>query len=176
MAANTQRALDMLNTAREMEEKGRAFYAEAVKKTENQLGRDIFRMLMADEVMHVERINSIFNALSGGRWSSEWKQKQPDHGDLGSLFADMARRHGKNIHADTKDLEALEIGIGFEAKAVAFYEEQLKLAADQLEKEFLQAMVEEEKTHHQLLVEMKYYLESPDSWFQEKGRGGLDGA
>ncbi len=175
MVAMNEQALDMLNTARAMEKKGHDFYGEAFKKTENQLGRDIFRMLMDDEMVHLERINRIFDALSAGRWGGEWKAYQPGHGDLGQLFREMAERHGSSIHATTKDLDALDVGIDFEAKAVAFYEERLKRTTDQLEMEFLQAMIDEEKGHHQLLVDMKYYLESPDSWFQEKGRGGLDG-
>jgi len=177
MSVNSERVLKMLNTAREMETKGHAFYREAVAKTENQLGRDVFQMLMQDETMHLKRIDSIFAELAAGHgWSSEWKTFRPGHAELGELFRDLAVKHGKSIHASTKDLEALDVGIDLEAKSISFYQAQLPLAVEPLEKDFLEHMVAEEKTHHRLLGDMKLYLSDPDSWFQEKGRGILDGA
>jgi rubrerythrin len=177
MSVNNDRVLKMLNTAREMEMKGHAFYREAVTKTENQLGRDVFQMLMQDETVHLKRIDSIFAELAAGRdWSNEWKTFQPGRAELGELFGEMAVKYGKSIHASTKDLEALDVGIDFEAKSILFYQTQLPLAIEPLEKEFLELMVAEEKTHHRLLGDMKLFLSAPDSYFQEKNRSILDGA
>ncbi len=176
MTTGNERTLNMLNTARQMETKGHEFYEQAVAKSENELGRDIFRMLRQDEMVHLERINAIFEQLTAGRgWTGDWKALQPAHGNLGELFRAMAQKHGRGIRATTKDLDALDIGIDFEAKSIAFYEQHGAEATEALEQEFIECMIDEEKKHHRLLVDMKFYLQSPDSWFQEMQRGILDG-
>ena len=176
MSEDIKRALKMLSTALGMEEKGKAFYQRAVSTCKNDMGKEIFQTLMEDEDVHVDRIRSIYETLSGTQgWSGKWKELTIRHGDLGALFRDMAKKHGSKIVADTSDLEALDTGIDFEMRSVEFYEEQLSKATDPLEKEFIKKMVIEEKGHRAALTDMKYYLSDPAGWFREKERGGLDG-
>jgi rubrerythrin len=177
MTKPTERSLNMLTTALSMEEKGKAFYQEAIEQCGNDLGQEIFRKLKADEDIHVARIKSIYASLTDkGTWSEEWKSHEVEHEDLGAFFRTLAKKHGTNIQADTGDIEALDVGIDFEQKAVTFYREQLKEASDALEREFIQCMVTEEKGHHAALTDMKMYLENPEAWFQETERSLLDGA
>jgi rubrerythrin len=72
-------------------------------------------------------------------------------------------------------MEALDTGIDLEARSVEFYEKQLTEAADPLEQEFIRKMVAEEKGHHAVLKDMKFYLSDPEDWFRERESGGLDG-
>lgn len=177
MTGITKRALNMLATALTMEEKGKAFYQKAIEQCGNDLGQEIFRKLKADEDVHVERIQSIYASLTdNGAWSEEWKSHKVEHEDLGAFFRTLARKHGASIKADTGDIEALDIGIDFEQKAVTFYQEQLREASDELEREFIQHMITEEKGHHGALTDMKMYLENPEAWFLESERSLLDGA
>ncbi|MDP8222210.1 MAG: ferritin family protein [Candidatus Lernaella stagnicola] len=177
MATDNERALGMLQTALEMEEKGFAFYEKAVGETGNELGRNIFTMLKEDELVHVERIKTIYAEISGGGgWNDEWKTVAAPQRDLGQMFRDMAYKHRGTIQPQTSDLDALQVGIDFEARAVAFYKEHLADAADELEIEFIKEMIAEEETHHELLTDMKLYLSDPDAWFREKERSHVDGA
>ena len=169
--------LDMLNKALTMEKRGMAFYEEALSTCSNDLGRDIFKILKNDEVTHIERIEEIYASLSEGKeWSNEWKSFKLKHGDLNGFFEGLAKRHGEDIRVDTGDLEALDVGIDFELKAVSFYEGHLEDAKDPLIREFIERMITEERSHHKILEDMKFYITDPAAWFMEQERGGLDGA
>jgi rubrerythrin len=167
----------MLSTALEMEKKGREYYDKAVSTCHDETGREIFRMLMNDEVIHVDRILKIYESLKAGKtWSDDWKSVEPDHKDLGVLFREMASAHGKDITAKTGDLEAIDVGIDLELRAIAFYEGHLSETTDALEREFLEHIIMEEKSHHAALSDLKLYLSDPSAWFIEQEHTGLDGA
>ncbi len=177
MTEQIDRALNMFSTALEMEENGKVFYEKASKTCKNKLGREIFRVLMEDELVHMERIKRIYASIKGDRpWTDEWKALTVKHEDLGGIFRELAASHGKNIYVETTDMEALDIGLDFEAKSVNFYEDHLRTAVEPSEKEFLQRMIREEQMHYSIISEMKYYLTDPAARFMEPERAGLDGA
>jgi rubrerythrin len=175
MKEDIDRSLKMLSTALEMEEKGRAFYERIVSTCTNSVGREMFKILLEDEKVHMDRIKTIYKSLSGSEVWCTWDNLEAKHGDLASIFRKMAKEHGSKINVGTDDLEALDIGIDFEARSVEFYEEQLKKATDKLETTFIKEMILEEKSHYAALEDMKLYLSDPSSWFRERERGGLDG-
>jgi rubrerythrin len=175
MKEDIDRSLKMLSTALEMEEKGRAFYQRVISTCKNNVGKEMFKILMEDENVHMDRIRSIYESLSGDQVWCEWKDFEVKHDDLAVIFRKMAKEHGSKINVETGDLEALDIGIDFENRSVEFYEKHLEKASDPLEKAFIREMISEEKGHYMALEDMKLYLSDPSSWFREKERGGLDG-
>lgn len=66
MSSGSDRSLQMLSRALEMEKEGKAFYEEAVSACQNELGREMFRMLMKDGLLHMDRIGNIYESLRGG--------------------------------------------------------------------------------------------------------------
>ncbi|NLH51146.1 MAG: ferritin family protein [Myxococcales bacterium] len=177
MAEKNERALGMLKTALSMEEKGYQFYEKVVATSGNELGRRIFQMLKEDEITHVERIQRLFQQLSGGQdWTDDWKIVTVQQRDLSQIFHRLAEEHRQRLSAEAGDLEAIDVGLDFELKAVNFYREHLAHAQNELEREFIRAMVAEEELHHELLADMKLYLTDPNAWFREREKGGLDGA
>ena len=177
MEVNKKRVLDMLSTALEMEAKGKAFYRKALEGCQNDLGRKIFQQLMEEEVLHMGRIKKIYDSLSAGQpWSDEWKSVGEVKQSITRTFRELADTHGKNIHAETGDLEALSVGIDFELGTVKFYEEQLRLATDTMEKAFIRRMIGEERSHYNTLSDLNLYLSDPDAWFLEKEHLSMDGA
>ncbi|MEE9401654.1 MAG: ferritin family protein [Desulfobacteria bacterium] len=177
MSDGQDRSLQMLSTALELEKKGKNFYDKAVSTCHDAVGREIFRMLMKDEIMHMDRIQKIYESLKAGEtWSDEWKSIEPGHKDLGVLFREMVSDHGKDITAKTSDIEALDVGIDLESRAITFYQGHLSKADDSLEREFLEHIITEEKGHHAALSDMKLYLSDPAAWFVEQEHPGLDGA
>ncbi|NOZ02332.1 MAG: ferritin family protein [Deltaproteobacteria bacterium] len=176
MPETNERALNMLNTALQMEEKGFEFYRKAADECKEETAREVFSTLMKDEVLHVKRIKAIYAGMEGGgAWSNEWKEFRVEHGDLALMFRAIAEKHGSNVRADSSDLEAVEVGIGFESQAVKFYSEQLPAAADPVEKAFVEAMIAEERSHHAALTDMKLYLTDPAAWFAGVEGSGTDG-
>jgi len=177
MTTDQDRSLQMLSSALELERKGKSFYKEAVSTCQNDLGREIFQMLMKDEGLHMDRILKIYNSLKAGQiWSEDWKSIKPDHKDLGVLFREMASVHGTKITVNTGDLEALDIGIDLELRSITFYNKNLTKAQDSIERDFIEQMIGEENSHHAVLSDMKLYLVDPAGWFFEHEHTGLDGA
>jgi rubrerythrin len=177
MTETRDRFTQMLCTAQEMEEKGRAFYEKALATCENPLGKEIFRLLIDDEKVHLERIRQISDSLTKVQgWSEDWKKLQCPYQDLGKVFRDLAARQNKAELANSSDLEALKLAQDFELRSVELYENQLPRATDPLEKAFLVQMIVEEKAHYRALQDTTYYLSDPEGWFMEKERAGLEGA
>jgi rubrerythrin len=176
MTESNDRALKMLSVALEMERKGYDFYSKAAESCEEAMGRDIFKMLAKDEVVHIDRIEKIYKAVQSGSWSDEWKELSPGHDPLTAIFREMADKHGGGEAACADDIEALKIGVEFEDKAVTFYSQHLEQAEQDLERQFIEKMIVEERDHHRALADMVAYLTDPESWFTEKEKHGLDGA
>jgi rubrerythrin len=174
---NTQdRSLHMLSEALELEKKGKAFYKDAVSTCQNDLGREIFLMLMKEESLHMDRILKIYNSLKKGQtWSEDWKSMKSDHKDLRILFREMASEHGTKITVNTSDLDALTMGIDLELRSIAFYKKNLTKARDSIERDFIEQMISEENKHHAVLSDMKLYLSDPAGWFFDHEHTGLDG-
>ena len=154
-----------------------AFYEDAMKTCSNQVGREIFKMLREEELVHIDRIMKIYSSLEKKEnWTADWKVIKTDHGDLEEFFIDLTKRHGTDITANTSDIEALDVGIDFEQNAVSFYRDHLSEAVETLEQEFIEEMIAEERYHFKILGDMKLYLTNPEMWFREREHGGLDGA
>lgn len=170
------RSLQILSAALELEKKGEAFYKKAVSTCQNALGREIFRMLMKDEGLHMDRILKIYNSLKQGQtWSEDWKSMKSGHKDLRVLFKEMASEHGSKIEVNTSDLDALNMGIDLELRSIAFYKKNITNAQDSIERDFIEQMIREENSHHAVLSDMKVYLADPAGWFFEHEHTGLDG-
>ena len=67
----TDRSLQMLAKALEMEQKGYSFYEKAIGQCTNDVGRDVFTKLRDDELIHIDRIKKIYAALEGG---GQWEE------------------------------------------------------------------------------------------------------
>ncbi len=177
MTEGNETTIALVAKALEMEERGKAFYQDALEKCSNPLGRDIFQKLKADEDVHVARIKAIHESLTGGHgWSDDWKTMGLDGGDVKQVFRDLAAKYQTEIHASTDDIQAVEMGMDFEQKAVDFYRAELERATDAMEREFAELMVQEERSHYSALSDIKFYLENPEAWFEQHERSQLDGA
>ena len=164
----TKGSNELLKTALEMEKKGKSFYDKAATSCKNKLGQEIFAMLAKDEVVHIERIKNIYDTLNAqDKWTDEWFHIKEAHAPINTLFKDLAVKHKTTIKADRSDLEALDVGIDLETKAMAFYEKELNQSTDAMEKKFAEKMLAEEESHLAVLKDTKFYLEDPSAYFVE---------
>ena len=176
MDSKTQCSLDMLATALEMEEKGRGFYEKAAGSCHNAQCKEIFSMLIKDEVVHTQRIKKIHDSLIGSKcWIQDGKKSETSQGELFEVFKKLAAEIREKIKPDISDLQAVDIGLDFESASIDFYKNHRTKAADPLEAAFLDQMILEETQHWQALQDIRYYLTDPEGWFLEKERAGLDG-
>lgn len=158
-------ALNMLETALEMEMKGQDFYKKAVDSCHDKLGKEMFNFLLHEEVVHVKRIRMIFEDIKQGRdLTNGWKSVSPRANGLESFFGDLITKHSSKSDVCTDDIKALDVGIDFETKAIKFYTQELLLTKNDLMKEFVQMMMLEEQKHLEILEDMKMYLVDPEGW------------
>ena len=176
MKASSDKILPMFSAALEMEAQGKSFYRKAHAECTYASGKEIFKHLMEDEDNHAAKIKALHKAISaGGGWTLARDKNTHAEKDVVRIFRKLAKRHGKAITATAGDIEALDTGLELERQSIEFYGNHLKKATDPAEREFLGAMVAEEKTHHTVLEDMKFYLTDPASWLLERERSGLDG-
>jgi len=176
MSDNTKAACDMLAAALAMEDKGKDFYIKAARTCKLDECKRILTMLVDDEEVHKKRIQKISESLNGGEGWCEWDDQGQTHGDLAGMMNQAVKKHGESIRAETSDVEALATAIGIEGESIKFYKQKLDAAEGPVETEFLERMLVEERGHFATLSDMKFYLEDPAGWFQEKEKTGLDGA
>ena len=62
-----------------------------------------------------------------------------------------------------------------ENKTYDFYQDQLRGAAYDAERDFYQALSAQEKEHHLVLLDYYEYLKDPAGWFVGKEHHSLDG-
>ena len=172
--------LDYLETALQMEVRGKNFYDDVIEKCSDKAAKEIFKMLRDDEVVHFNTIKKIYQSIKSDKSDINFKFKldnaQSSNEKL-NLFFKKLRESAPDKRNNFKDeLGALEIGIKFEKEAVEFYSTHLKIAKSDEERDFLKQMIEEEKKHFQALSDLKLFYQDPDAFFREMEHSGLDGA
>lgn len=171
------RSMQWLATAMEKEQSGWDFYKNAAEKCNTAMGKELFRKLMADEGVHMQRVKQIYDSLYNRKvWSQDWMACKTENPDLRQLIRDRIEKLAPQVKPESGDLDAIETGLGMEQGSISFYEDQLKLATDPLEKEFLDLILREERGHFVALKDLKLFFTNPESWYYEKERQHVDGA
>ncbi len=177
MTSHDNRIKELTETAINIEEKGIAFYERAIETCTNDIGKEIFKKLKDAEFKHIERFKQIYETVSKGKSLSEVTELPADTKiDIKKMFKQLAVKHGPKINAESSDIEALEVGISLENESIKYYQQQMEGTAQQEEKNLLENLISEEREHHAVLTDMKYYYSDPEFWFQENQHIGLDGA
>ena len=177
MAKEQGKTLDTFCTAIEMKERKRALYEDAMKACPDNVGMETFKMLKDSEADHLMRIQEVYEELKKGKVSADacrFHSFETENKKV--LLRKVATERGKVPKACLDDVAAIEIGIKLENASIEYFEKQLKQATDPIEREFLQRMIAEEREHHILLADLKFYYVDTGNWFLEKGRQRLDGA
>jgi rubrerythrin len=170
-----QALLSILEIALTMEEKGYAFYNKVVNTSTNPLGKAMFGRLRDDELLHMERIKAIIAGLTSGKdWKIDYDALPVRGQSTSEMFRELARAHASELTPEADDVEAINVGLDFEAKAVRYYEDHLKDAQDPMEREFIEKMIVEEKDHHATCLELKRFYADPAAYFVETEHPHLD--
>lgn len=88
----------------------------------------------------------------------------------------IAREKKSVSKACLDDVAAIESGLALENKSIDFFTDRLKQTTTPLEREFLNHMIAEERSHYILLADLRFYYVDTEHWFMEKGKTDLDGA
>ena len=169
----TAKALQM---AIQMEIDGKEYYQKVSQKSDNQLGKELFQSLAAEEDIHRRKFEEIYNAIQGKKgWP--WTDFQPDRGrKLRTVFVRVSEEMSSNIKAPAIELSAVQTAMDMENKSYDFYKSQTQTATYDVERDFYETLAAEEKEHNLILNDYYEYLKDPAAWFVAKEHPSLDGA
>jgi rubrerythrin len=177
MSEKQPEILAMLCAALELEAREKEFYEKAIRECPDESGKEVFRMLLADEEEHAKGIREIHDALNSGKsWPESCGLLKRPGKDIRETIREIAKTHGAETARGKELPDALQIGLDVEKASIKFYEDLLEKASAPAERDFLKKMTEEEKAHRLLLLDMQFYYSDPEGYFMEKEHRGLDGA
>jgi len=175
MATEQDKTLKALQTAIQMEIDGQEYYHKVSQSSDNQLGRELFQSLAAEEDIHRQKFEEIYDAL---RSKKAWPRIdfQPDRGKrLITIFARGVEEMGPNIKAPATEIGAIETAMDMENKTYDFYKSQSKSATYDAERDYYQTLAAEERSHYLALLDYSEYLSDPAGWFVTREHPSLDG-
>jgi rubrerythrin len=160
---------DAIKTAIQMEKDGHAFYTKAAEQTKSDLGRTVFESLAADELVHLETFQKIFQ---GKIDSVEWNtlvQSNNKYTNLTIFPKDLKTTEGADPNSD--ELDALRMGMDSEKEAIDYYTTVVNDTSDAEVKEILTEIINQEKNHYRLLQQEFTHLSSTGLWYDPDPRG-----
>ncbi len=175
MVNEQDKTLDALQIAIQMEIDGKEYYLKASQKSSNELGKKLLRSLAAEEDIHRQKFEKIYDAIRNKRsWPTT--DFQPDGGKrLRTIFAKVTEEMSSNIKAPTTELDAIQTAMDMENKTYDFYKSQRGNATYDAERNFYETLAAEEREHHLILLDYYEYLKDPAGWFVKKEHPSLDG-
>ena len=177
MKPNGSGLLEIMCTAIEIKEKMKTLYADAAGKCNDRVGSETFEMLRDMEEKHLERLRGIYADLAKGADDLDSCRFY----DFGSLNrSKVVKKIGQQREGISKacldDVAAIESGMELENSGIEFFSDKLKTASLPTEREFLNHMIAEERSHYIMLADLRFYYIDTGGWFMEKAKTGLDGA
>ena len=131
--------LETIKKAIQMEKDGRAFYLNAATQTTSPMGVLLFQSLAADELIHLNTFQKIFeNEVGKGEWDSLVNSSKK-YANLTVFPKDLKSGEGSN--ADLDELDAINIAMSAEKEAIKFYGEILSGNTDDLVKDILNEII-----------------------------------
>jgi len=175
MVAEQDKTLEALQAAIQMETNGKEYYLKVSQKSSNELGRQLFQSLAAEEDIHRRKFEEIYNAISNKK---AWPVivPRPDAGkNLRTIFARVTEEIGSTIEIPATELDAIQMAMDMENKSYDFYKSQGEKADYDADRNFYQSLAAEEREHHLILLDYYEYLKDPAGYFVKKEHPSLDG-
>jgi len=150
--------LKAVNMAMEAEKQAYQFYSNAVKKTKNPKGKDMFQQLFEFEMNHYQRLKELSKSLAEkGEWilysgTTLKKKTIPLKGE---------KMKGQE---QLTDMDALKMAIREEKKAQTLYQSMAGLATDPRGRDMYKRLAEEEALHEKVLNDQYYSLHNTGVW------------
>ena len=160
----------VVDTARKTEMDGRKFYARTAEKTQNPLAKKMFESLVVAEGHHLKLIDD----LARGEFEA------PDYNydfsrSLTTVFSEVGGDVKPLAGSTPDDIEALDIAIDLEDKAMAFYRQYAETGVGDQVRAFCKRMYAEEEDHWRILQSTKDYLGDTGNWYMAQEGWSFDG-
>jgi rubrerythrin len=184
----TATALAVLRRAAENERQGYHFYQEAVARTDDPLGKEMFRSLGKDETRHLRLLLVEYENLERGEgWVDPIEAMDRDLDvDISTPLFQGAELAGEAFPWDDAgaegrselqtDLAVLGFGMEMEQRFYEMYRSALEEAeTDSPAVPAYEFLMTEESRHFKLLQEAHSYLDSNEVWWDDWQRPMFEG-
>ena len=154
---------DAIKTAIQMEQEGYDFYQKAAAQTSSEMGRTVFKSLAADELLHLEVFQKMFDEKVG---KDEWNNLVNSglkYSDIQVFPKDLKRIEGAN--PETNEIDALRIAMDSEKRAIDYYSQIKENSKDSELNEIIDEIINQEKNHYQILEGEFHHINSTGYWF-----------
>ncbi len=169
----SQRRIDTLKKALQMEKDGKAYYEKAHDQATNVMGKSIFAFLIKAEEAHMQKIQQLHKSLEEkGTWPNLALTRDSKE-RVGNIFSEAMKSVDKQVKGTTDDIEALRMAAEMEEKGRKYYQAQAEAADDPFEKRFYLLMAHEEGEHFISILDTIQYLEDPQGYFHQLERGTI---
>lgn len=143
----------------QIEINGRDFYNTLAGKSKNQKAADVFKYLTAEEEKHIKVFQDILSKTEkyepSGLGADEYFAYM---NALASEYVFTRKDKGTEIAKTIKsDLEAVNMGIGFEKDSIIFYE-GMKKTVPQYDIKIIDELIKQEQGHLRQLSDLKASL------------------
>jgi len=175
MPDEQESTLKALETALQLEIDGKEFYLKASKASKNELGKDLLKKLAAEEDIHRQVFQNIYNTIKTKKgwpdvkYSGDWGQ------GLRTIFAEALENMEKHPKPIAEELDAIKTGMDMENKTLDFYNKRSKQASHTAEKQLYEAIAAQESEHFRVLMDYYDFLQDPAQWFVKKEHTSVDG-
>lgn len=162
--------MEAIKKAIQMEKDGRAFYLNAAAQITSPLGEEVFQSLAADELVHLATFQKIFEKEVSKKEWDDLVNSSKKYANLTVFPKDLKSADGAS--ADTNELDALNIAMDAEKKAIEFYGGILEETEDSLVRDILGEIIQQERNHYLILNEEFTYLSDTGHWYEMDYLGG----
>jgi rubrerythrin len=175
MNQEQNQTLEAIKFAIQMELDGKEYYLQASEKSDNKVGKELFKWLAGEEDKHRRLFGEIFGAI---RKQKAWPEVgiQPRKGAiLDTVFAEEMKAAATSVEASSGDLESIAKAMEMENKTREYYQEHGQQAGYNADKKLYSALAAEEEGHYLALVDYREYLIDPAGYFRKAEHHSLDG-
>ena len=167
MAKQKQDALTVVEMAIEREKAGHKFYTQAANTTQATDGRRMFNWLAQEELGHLKHLEETRQSLiKTGKFPQRNENKVSDISEpIDKKTFPWSSEAVGEAKTDTKELEALRIGINAEKEDILFYSKAAAESTDTEAKDMFNMLVAVEKGHQELLEEEYDWLRKSKTYF-----------
>ncbi len=167
---------EALTAAIEMEKIGYNFFSDTAGKADEELAKEVFNFLAAEELNHlkaIEKFNQEF--LSGEKIDAddviaEMKENKPRK-TINELFKNLSG----TVSLEGTNLDAYKFAMDFERKGGEFYKKAEAEADDPGAKKLFGFLVGEEQKHFKIVESCLLYFENPEEFFHQRESWHMEG-
>jgi rubrerythrin len=154
---------DAIKTAIQMEKEGLSFYQKAAAQTTSNMGRTIFKSLAADELLHLETFQKLFDKKIGKEDWNDLVNTSNKYIDIQIFPKDLKRIAGEKPNIN--EIDALRIAMDNEKKAIDFYLIIKEKNSDEETNKIIDKIIQQEKSHYQILESEFNHINETGYWF-----------